>query len=231
VAWPRYNNYYAGWWGWENGTGFTDQLQLPGHLAIPTWSARYQFRPTWAVRYQGLGFETNGGGQVQDYFTFGPWWQIFSFGQNITTKWAHGYHRAGLVYDAIKNCRTSVSVFADWVHSEDKITAGCPSCGYYSAIFSKSADMAMAGLEWQRCIKTAANGGTLSWDCRAGGMFLDNAEGWDVQAGARYTIPLNSGRWGYVKGGYRLVELKKSQDDFMIKHALEGGYLEAGFIF
>ena len=44
-------------------------------------------------------------------------------------------------------------------------------------------------------------------------------------------IPLNAGRSGYVKAGYRLVELKKSQNDFLLKDALEGGYMEFGFIF
>jgi hypothetical protein len=87
------------------------------------------------------------------------------------------------------------------------------------------------GLELQRCIKTAANGGTFSFDHKAGVIFLDDVEGWDVQAGARYSIPLNYGRWGYMKGGYRYVEIKKSQSDYAFKHALEGGYMEFGFIF
>jgi hypothetical protein len=42
---------------------------------------------------------------------------------------------------------------------------------------------------------------------------------------------MNSGRSGYVKAGYRLVELKKAQNDYLLNNALEGGYMEFGFIF
>jgi hypothetical protein len=89
----------------------------------------------------------------------------------------------------------------------------------------------MAGMEFQRCFKTAPNGGTLSWDCKAGGIFLDDTVGGDVEAGARYSIPLNCGRSGYVKGGYRFVDLKKTQYDFVFKNTLSGGFIEGGFIF
>ena len=42
---------------------------------------------------------------------------------------------------------------------------------------------------------------------------------------------MNCGRSGYVKAGYRLVELKKGQNDFLLADAVEGGFMEFGFIF
>jgi len=234
IAWPRYpwgGAGWGGWWGWSDGTNLNDGLQLPGHMAVPTWSVKYQFRPHWALRYSGLGFEANGGGQPSDYLMFGNWQQFSGFGQSVQSKYQHGYHRLGLLYDAMNTCKSSVKVFADWVHADDRIeVASCISCGQNS-VFSKSTDAAISGIEFQKCIKTAANGGALSWDCKAGAIFLDDVVGWDVQAGAQYAIPLNCGRSGYIKGGYRLVELKKSQNDYLLNNAVEGGFMEFGFIF
>ena len=191
IAWPRYpwGGYgYGGWYGTTNETDFTDGLQLPAHVAVPTWSVKYQFRPNWAVRYTGLGFEANGGGQPTGYLMFGPWQQYaYGYGQSVSSKYQHAYHRLGLMYDALKSCQATVKIFADWVHAEDRIeVSSCVGCNQ-SSIFSKTTDAAATGIEFQKCLKTARNGGTLSCDWKAGAIFLDNVEGWDVQAGAQYT--------------------------------------------
>jgi hypothetical protein len=223
---------YGAYWGQAEDTDFNTGLQLPAHLVVPTWSVTYQFRPSWAVRYSGLGFQANGGGQTTDNIRFGTWQQYYGgFGQGIQSKYSHAYHRLGILYDALKTPKSTVRVFADWVHAEERIEANtCINCGQAS-VFSKTTDAAIAGLEYQKCVKTTSNGATFSWDCKAGAIFLDDVEGWDVQGGARYTISLNSGRSGYLKGGYRLVEMKKGQNDYLLKHALEGGFMELGFIF
>lgn len=233
IAWPRYSSLaWGGYWGGQTeDTDFTNGLQLPAHLVVPTWSVTYQFRPTWGVRYSGLAFQASGGGQTSDAIRFGTWQQSYGYGQGVQSKYQHAYHRVGIVYDALKTCKSTVRLFADWVHAEDRIeSSSCVNCGQ-STVFSKTTDAAMAGIEYQKCVKRTSNGATFSWDCRAGAIFLDDVEGWDVQGGARYTISLNSGRSGYLKGGYRLVELKKSQNDYLLKHALEGGFMELGFIF
>ena len=234
IGWPRYSNWNSGWWwGTENRTDLNSDLQLPIYAAWPQFTASYHFRPNWAIRYSVLWNQLNGGGWPNNWILFGPnnwgggWW-----GQNIQTTMQHAYHRVGLVYDAIRTCNSKIAVFADWVHTDTKITLGCNYCGAWgSPTWSNSINAAMAGMEFQRCFKTAPNGGTLSWDCKAGGIFLDDTVGADVEAGARYSIPLNCGRSGYVKGGYRLVDLKKTQYDFVFKNILSGGFLEGGFIF
>ena len=125
-----------------------------------------------------------------------------------------------------------MSVFADWVHVDDRVDVTCTVCGLSNSTFSKSTDSAMVGLEVQRCMVTTRNGGTFSCDYKAGVIFGDDVEGYDLEAGGRYSIPLNrAGRWGYVKGGYRAVQLKKSQNDYLLKNTLEGGFVEFGFIF
>ena len=231
IAWPRYAWSGAFVAGGTNETDFTDGLQLPGHIAVPTWNIKYAFRPNWAARYSGLGFEANGGGVSSGTVTFGPWQQFFGAGQSIQSKYQHIYHRVGLVYDAVKSYRSSVGIFADWVHAEDRIEVVSSFTVNQNSVFSKGTDAAIAGIEYQRFVKASANGATLSCDCKAGAIFLDDVVGVDAQAGAKYAISLNSGRSGYVKAGYRLVELKKAQNDYLLNHALEGGYMEFGFIF
>jgi len=232
IGWPRYSPYFWGYSGWENKADFSDDLNLPKSVTWVDLSARYQFRPSWSFRYAVLFNEIRGGGQPQNWFMFGNQWGIiFGFGFDIHTKWQHSYHRLSLVYDAIKTCTTSVSVEAGWVHTDDKIDLSCTSCGWWTQSFSRGGDSAMASIGFQTCLKTAPNGGTLSCDNKVSAIFLDDVEGWDVQLGARYSIPLNCGRSGYVKGGYRYVGLKKQQHDLLFTNNLEGGFIEGGLIF
>jgi hypothetical protein len=235
IAWPRYTQYYVGWQGWNNEADLNGALKLPEHQVIVDLSARYQFRPNWGVRYEVLWDEINGGGYADQQFIFGPWWGSgggwIVYGQQIQTKWQHAYHRLSLVYDALRTCQSSVSVSAGWAHADDKIGLNCVLCGLWTTIFSKSMDSMIAGIECQRCLKTAPNGGSLSTDLRAQAIFLDDVEGYDLQAAGRYSVPLNCGRSGYVKGGYRFVQLKKSETDFLFSNTLEGGFIEGGLIF
>jgi hypothetical protein len=210
-------------WYYNQEMGFTDILGLPAHQVVGEFTARYQFRPNWAARFSILGFEMNSTGGN------GDWW---AYGWGLQTKWTHYYSRLGLIYDALHNCKAKLSVFADWVHVDDTLSIGCTSCGYLgNTKWGKNSDAMIAGMELQRCMRTFANGGTFSLDCKAGGIFLDDIEGYDVSAGARYSVPLNCGRAGYAKGGYRAVELKKYRTDLVFSQALEGGFLEMGLIF
>ncbi len=234
IAWPRIC--WQTSWGQENLVDLNDILGIPAHDVVPEFTVRYQFRCNWALRYSLLGGEFPGGQS--------DWWQTgnqqYCFGPNsygFTTlegqqsKWEHLYHRVGLVYDAIRTCSSVTSVFWDWVHTDDKISVSCTVCGNESRIFSQSGDSMIVGLEFQRCLKTALNGGTLTSNYKAGFIFYDNVEGWDVQLGLRYSIPLGCERWGYVEGGYRYVEIKKSQPDFLWTNAIEGGFVEASLTF
>jgi len=237
IAYPRYDQFNTGGWGGEeNKVDLNDDLGVPGHDVLVEFTAHYQFRPNWGLRYSILPFELNGGGWPSRQFSFGrstsgQGW--INENEAIQTKWEHQYHRFGLVYDAVKSCSSVVRVFADWVHTDDKIQLGCTYCGTYQDqnIFSQGGDSAMAGLEFERCIQTAINGGTLSYDIKGGVIFLDDVEGWDVETGLRYSIRLGCGRTGYFRGGYRFIQLSKSQPDLLFSPTVEGGFLEFGFIF
>ena len=239
ISWPNWNqnNWWWGWgWGINTNPSFSDSLQLPGYQVLPAVDARYQFRPRWAVRFWALGNETKGGGWIQDSFYFGfaqgsatPY--QYSSGQNITSRWQHGYYQVGLLYDAIRTCNTALSIFGGWMHTDDRIDVGCNWCGWNSTTFSKSMDTVSVGLELQKCMVTTSTGGTFSCDNRATAMFGDNVTAWDVQLGGRYTIPLNYGRWGYLKGGYRFINQNKNQLDYALNYTIDGGFAELGFIF
>lgn len=172
-----------------------------------------------------------GTGNPSQQFYFGSQWFLITPGWPLNTTWEHGYHRVGLIYDAVRTCSTVVSVFADWVHTDDKINVGCTTCGWWSQTFSEGGDSAMVGLEIKKCFNSLPNLGTFSCDFKGGVIFLDNVEGWDIQVGMRYSIPLNCGRSGYVSGGYKFVDYKKSEENLIWKNTFEGGYLEMGLVF
>jgi hypothetical protein len=228
VAWPRYSRINT---TYTTEADLTDDLQIPKSQTLVELTASYQFRPHWALRYSVMFDEVNGGGDPQDQFYFGPNTYTITIGYNISTKWEYAYQRVGLVYNAINTCGYSLSVFADWMHTDDKINLNCNTCGNQTYIFSVGGDTAIAGLEIQKCLQTAFNGGTFSLRAKAGVIFLDDTEGWDVKTGLRYSIPLGCGRWGFAEGGYRFFDYKKSPTAYLWHHAMEGGYVEAGFVF
>ncbi len=232
VQWPRYSPYYLGYQGWENWADLNDDLKLPEHDVLLDLSARYQFKPHWGVRYEVLFDELNGGGWPWRQFLFGNQYSGFvTWGQQVQSQWLHAFHRLTLVYDAVRTPQTVISVAGGWAHADDKISLYCQTCGYYTRTFSKSLDSAIVELEFQRCLRTAPNGGTFSWDHKAAFIFMDDVEGYDIEAAGRYSIPVNCGRWGFVKGGYRFVQLKKTQTDYALTTTFEGGFVEGGFIF
>ena len=39
----------------------------------------------------------------------------------------------------------------------------------------------------------------------------------------QFSVPMNSGRWGYAKGGYRFINFKEDRTDLRLDTYLEGG--------
>ncbi|MEW6111478.1 MAG: hypothetical protein AB1664_05050 [Thermodesulfobacteriota bacterium] len=231
IAYPR--NPWWGFvgWGWTNEADLTDDIGAPKSTVLTQISARYQFRRNWGVRYVGMWDQMSGTGNPSQQFYFGSQWFLITPGWPLNTTWEHGYHRVGLIYDAVRTCSAVVSVFADWVHTDDKINVGCTTCGWWGQTFSEGGDSAMVGLEIKKCFNSLPNFGTFSCDFKGGVIFLDDVEGWDIQVGMRYSIPLNCGRSGYVSGGYKFVDYKKSEQNLIWENTFEGGYLEMGLVF
>jgi hypothetical protein len=234
--------YTYGYYGqWMDDVDLNTDLGLDDHRAIPTFTARYKLRPNWSIRYSFMPMLVEGSGdgiccgrafgRVQGTgYGYG-----YGFGGS-RSKWERYYHRLGLVYDPIKTHRARISVFGDYVRLDEKISL-IPGgygygYGYGGDAFDHSLNMGMAGLEFERCLKTGRYCNTLSLECKAGVAFLDEAFGSDLSTGVKYLIPMGNGRWGYMAGGYRFLTYKKGYSDAMrIDTALEGGYLKMGLVF
>jgi hypothetical protein len=140
------------------------------------------------------------------------------------------YHRVGRVFDTVRTASSRVGVFGDYVRVDDKITAYQPGC--CGETTNSEMNMAMAGVEFERCLRTTNNRNTMSLECKAGVAFLDNGVGADLSSAIKCSIPMNNGRWGYVSGGYRYVSLaKKYSEARLIDTTMDGGFVEMGVIF
>ena len=141
------------------------------------------------------------------------------------------YHRIGLLYQAINTPSLLVSVFNYWVYNDQRLQVDSDVCNGRGHILDRTRWMIMSGLELQRCIYTSYNLATLSWDNRIGFGYLDDTVIMDFQVGLQYTVPMNCGRWGYVKAGWRFIDLNESQDRLKYHMALDGGFIELDLIF
>ncbi|MBI5571723.1 MAG: hypothetical protein HY914_17405 [Desulfomonile tiedjei] len=218
-------------------TGLADvdlnsDMGVPDHNLVPTFMARYRFRPSWSLRYSIMPMVTEETSALQNSFTFGT--QIgMGYGQQTKVKWERQYHRLGLVYDTIRTPRARLSVFGDYVRLNERVALAGGYGGYgNSGALDNDLNMAMAGVEFERCLKTTRTYNTLSLECKAGVAFGDLAVGSDLSTGLKYSLPLGDGRWGFVKGGYRYVNYnKKYSEAKLMNTTLEGGFVQMGFVF
>jgi hypothetical protein len=175
-----------------------------------------------------MPFALEGSTQPSRSFNWGT--TTHGLGSSTRAKWERLYQRIGLVYDPIRTHSTRVSVFGDYVRLNEKFTViqvGC--CG---DSLDNDLNMGMAGLELEKCLKTSRKCNTLSLECRAGVAFGDEAFGSDISTGLKYSIPMNNGRWGFIKGGYRYLTFNKKYSDVrMMDTAMDGGVLQMGVIF
>ncbi len=205
-----------------------NDLGVPEHGVVPEFSATYRFRPNWALRYSIMPMSVENTSSSNRSFVFGS--NQHSSVQNSKVKWERLIHHAGIVYDPVKTYRSRISIFTDYVRVDDKLSFF--NLGCCSDTWDEDMNMAMAGLEFEKCLRTGRQCNTLSLVCKAGVGFLDEAFASDVMTGLKYSIPLNNGRWGYVKGAYRYVSYKKGYSDVKsLDTAMEGASIQVGFIF
>ncbi len=228
--WPgNYGYGYAyGGYGYQTYVDFNSQLGLPEHAVVPTFSAKYRFQPRWSMQYSIMPTSFEATTNPDNYFQFGT--MNYSTGQGVKSKWERLYQRIGLVYDPILTQTSRVGVFADYVRLNERLSVYQPGC--CGSSFDNDMNMTMAGIEIEKCIKSARFRNNLSVEGRAGVAFGDDGQGSDLSAGLKYSLSLNNGRSGFVKGGYRYLTYKKKYSDVkMIDTAMDGGFVEMGFIF
>lgn len=222
----------------KGGTYFFGEpsvVDFDDHLGISksnnvVWSvmAHYQIMPRWGIHYSFTPFTTEATSQGTETFTFRG--ITFTTGTTLRSKWERYEHRAGLVYDISRAPNSVTSLFADWWYIQDKITMRQALGGLNAVSWDTDKNLAVLGLEMNKCLKNF-RGNTLAISCKAGIAFLDDHNGYELEAGLSYLIPIKRGRFGFLKGGYRYAQLKKDKDYELFNTRMDGAFVEAGFIF
>jgi hypothetical protein len=206
-----------------------NDLGFDEHATVLEYSARYQFRPNWAFFYSIMPFEQRSNKTIENTIYFGNW--FIPAGCFSANKWEFIYQRVGMSYSPIQTCSSSLSITAGWLYNDSRVRVDSSVCGGVGNQVDRTRNMVVTGVELQKCIKTMCNQATLSCDDQITLGWGDGSFMLDLQVGLRFTVPMNCGRWGYAKGGYRLLQFNENRDDLRLDFSLEGGFVEAGLIF
>jgi hypothetical protein len=208
---------------------FDDQLGLE-KSGKPVWSieAFYQFRPRWGIKYSFMPLVTDATHSPKSSFTFMG--QNFAALTPINSKWEHYEHRAGLVFNISQTTNSLTSFFAEWLYIQDKLSVTSTTGTATSATWNTHKSAAVAGLQFEKCLKNY-HGNTLALNAKGGLAFMSDTFGYEGEVGLNYMIPIKTGRFGYVKGGYRYEHLKKERTVSMFNTTLDGPFIEVGFLF
>lgn len=203
-------------------------LGVPDHGVMGAYSIAYRFRPNWRVRYSIMPMTMNGSGQPGRSVVWGN--TTFSTSQNLSVKWKRLQQSVVLAYDPIMAGSSRLSVIGGYLRINERLAVFQPGC--CGSAMDNDLNMGLAAFEFEKCLKQTRTCNTLSLQCGAGVAFGDDGFGSDLSTGLKYSIPLNSGRWGYVKGGYRFMSYKKKYSDVKaFDTAMEGGFLQMGVVF
>jgi hypothetical protein len=194
------------------------------------WSieALYQFRPRWGITYSFTPLSLESTYTPDRGFTFMN--QTFAGGTTVHSKWDRFEHRAGLVFDISRTPNSLTKFFAEWLYIQDRLTIGSALGGSSTSTWNPTKSLAVVGLEFDKCLKNY-RGNTLALSGRGGVAFLDDSVGYEAEAALNYLIPIKTGRFGFVKGGYRWVTLKKEKMNSMFNTTMDGAFIQLGFLF
>ncbi len=207
-----------------------DDLGIPSHQTLLEYSGRYQFRPHWAIYYSIMPISLEGTATPERTLYFGQF--PIPAGVPVHTKWDFLYQRVGLMYQPIVSCNATVSIYSAWLFNDQRVQSSNALCPLSPCSrVDRTRNMVMSGIEMQKCIRTLCNGGTFSCDNRIGLGYLDGTFAMDLETGFRFSVPMNCGRWGFVRGGYRLINFTEDRNDLRLDTVLEGGFVEGGLIF
>jgi hypothetical protein len=208
---------------------FNADLGIPDYWPAMEYSARFQFAPSWAIHYSIMTFEVEGTNILNRSLNFGQW--TFIGGTLAKGRWEFRYQKLGLLYHPICTPNAQVSLFSYWSPSEQRVRVWNEVCAGRGSTVDRTRNTVVSGMELQKCIKNFCSGGTLSCDNKASVGYLDDTFSVDVQTGLQFSVPMNCGRWGYLKGGYRYMTFNEDRPDLRLDTRLEGGFGELGLIF
>ncbi len=167
-------------------------------------------------------------GTPKSAFTFAG--QTFAAGTQVHSKWERYQHRAGFVFNISRTVGSQTSFFADWLYLQDKLTIGGAGGLGTPVTWDDTKSMAVLGLEFDKCLKNY-HGNTLAFSGKGGIAFLSDSIGYEAEASLTYLIPIKTGRFGFVKGGYQYAHLKKDKANEVFGTTIDGPFLQLGFLF
>ncbi len=208
---------------------FDDHLGLKKSGNV-LWSveALYQFRPSWGIRYSFMPLVLDATASPRSAFNFMG--QTFAAGTEVRSKWEHFEHRAGLVFNISRTNNSLTNFYVDWLYVQDKLRIGGITATTTSMTWDDNKSMAVTGVEFEKCLKNF-RGNTLALNGKGGVAFFNDSVGYELEAGLNYMIPVKTGRFGFIKGGYRYAHLKKDKGDKMFTTTMDGAFLQFGFLF
>jgi hypothetical protein len=194
------------------------------------WSvdALYQFRPNMALRYSFSPMSMKATTNTRTGFTFGG--LSIASGSQVRSKWDRYEHRAGLLLNLSHTPNSLTSFYADWLHIEDRLYVNYTGATANPVIWNDNKNLAVLGLEFSKCLRNY-KGNTVALEGKAGVAFLNDNLGYEGEAGLTYLIPIKSGRFGFLKGGYKYSHLRKERDAEVFGTTMNGAFFKIGFLF
>ncbi len=208
---------------------FNTDLGIPDYQPLLEYTARYQLAPSWALHYSVMTADMGDSHVPDRTFNFGQW--VYSASICLRPRWNFFYQRVGLIYQPVVTPYAIVSIYSYWTYNDQKLQVNANICGGRSNTVDRTRNMVMSGIEIQKCIVTLPSGGTFSCDNRVGIGYLDDTFALDLLFGLQFSVPMNAGRWGYGKCGFRSIDFKEKSDRLRLDSSMAGGFVEMGLIF
>jgi hypothetical protein len=212
-----------------SSVNFHDNLGFgQNSTAIWGFEAKYQLRPRFGLRYSFMPMKMESKYTSPASFTFAN--QLFAAGTLIESKWERFEHRAGVTFNLTSNVSSRTSLFAEWMYLQDKLQIGSGVGAISPIVWDRTRNLAVVGAEFDKCLKNF-RGNSLNLSCKADVMFLNNCFGFDAETALNYMIPIKTGRFGFVKGGYRYSYFQKDNNKDLFETTIGGPFVQIGFLF
>ncbi|MCL5124180.1 MAG: hypothetical protein M1511_06740 [Deltaproteobacteria bacterium] len=209
---------------------FHDNLGF-GQNATTIWGfdAKYQLRPRFGLRYSFMPMKMESKYTTPASFTFAN--QLFASGTLIESKWERYQHRAGVTFNLSNNPSSRTSIFAEWMYLQDKLHISSAVGGATTpVVWDDTRNVAVVGAEFDKCLKNF-HGNSLNLSCKADVLFLNDCFGFDAETALNYMIPIKTGRFGFIKGGYRYSYFQKDNTRDLFDTSIGGVFIQVGFLF
>ncbi|MGP8282695.1 MAG: hypothetical protein ACLQT6_08280 [Desulfomonilaceae bacterium] len=212
-----------------SSVNFHDNLGFgQNSAAIWGFEAKYQLRPRFGLRYSFMPMKMESKYTSPASFTFAN--QLFASGALIESKLDRFEHRAGVTFNITSNVSSRTSIFAEWMYVQNKLQIGSGVGAISPVVWDDSRSLAVVGAEFDKCLKNF-RGNSLNLSCKADIMFLNNCFGFDAETALNYMIPIKTGRFGFVKGGYRYSYFQKDNNKDLFDISIGGPFVQVGFLF